>query len=232
MGDADPHVRWREPPRGRQRARSWPVARPVCVTITTPISTAPQRAEPRACGHSFVLHEDVCFSRDARRSDREFCGSDGARQGFPPTSALRGLDPRHALPNVRHLSEPRAGDATWHNASDVKLRNAHLAVVDHGKVLDYLLNEAHPDNGGKAQFFMSLGFFREDPERLMWALRDVAEHGEVMKSAESVHGEKYVVDGWLSGTLKRATSRRSERFGSSNRGGDVPRLVTAYPGKE
>jgi hypothetical protein len=39
---------------------------------------------------------------------------------------------------------------------DVKLRNAHLAVIDRGKVLDYLLNEAHPDNGGKARFFASL----------------------------------------------------------------------------
>ena len=36
-----------------------------------------------------------------RRSDRPFCGSDGARQGYPPPSALRGLDPRHALPEVR-----------------------------------------------------------------------------------------------------------------------------------
>ena len=53
----------------------------------------------------------------------------------------------------------------------MKLRNAHLAVVDRGKVVDYLLNEAHPDNGGKARFFVSLGFSRENPERLMEALR-------------------------------------------------------------
>ncbi len=42
-----------------------------------------------------------------------------------------------------------------------------------------------------------LGFSRENPEGLMNALRDVAEHGEVVSSAESVHGEKHVVDGWL-----------------------------------
>jgi hypothetical protein len=53
--------------------------------------------------------------------------------------------------------------------SDVKLRNAHLAIVDRSKVLDYLLNEAHPDNGGKARFFASLGFSREDPEGLIKA---------------------------------------------------------------
>ena len=72
----------------------------------------------------------------------------------------------------------------------MKLRNAYLAVVHRSKVLDYLLNEAHPDNSGKARFFALLGFPRGDPERLMDALRDVAQHGEVVSSAESVHGEK------------------------------------------
>jgi hypothetical protein len=36
-----------------------------------------------------------------------------------------------------------------------------------------------------------LGYSREDPERLMRALRDVGEHGDVVSSAESAHGEKY-----------------------------------------
>jgi hypothetical protein len=53
-------------------------------------------------------------------------------------SAFRGLDPRHTLPDLGHLSERRAGDATWHNASDGKLRNAHLAVVDRGKGFQHL----------------------------------------------------------------------------------------------
>jgi hypothetical protein len=35
----------------------------------------------------------------------------------------------------------------------VKLRNAHLAIVERSKIVDYLLNSAHPDNGGKALFF-------------------------------------------------------------------------------
>ena len=83
--------------------------------------------------------------------------------------------------------------------SKVKLRNAHLAVVDRGKVVDYLLNEAHPDNGGKARLFISLGFLRDDPSPLMRALRDVARNGEVAEVERSVHGEKHVVDGWLSG---------------------------------
>ena len=121
---------------------------------------------------------------------------------------------------------------TWQNASDVKLRNADLAVVDRAKVLDYLLNEAHPDNGGKARFFGLLGYSREDPERLMKALRDVAEHGEVVSSAESVHGEKYVVDGWLAVHTQESRQWSIRTVWIIDRGKDSPRLVTAYPGKE
>jgi hypothetical protein len=115
---------------------------------------------------------------------------------------------------------------------DVKLRNGYLAVVDRGKVVDYLLNEAHPDNGGKARFFVLLGFYREDPEPLMKALREVAEHGEVVHSGESVHGEKYVVDGWLSMHTQESRRRSVRTVWIIDRGGDAPRLVTAYPGKE
>jgi hypothetical protein len=114
----------------------------------------------------------------------------------------------------------------------VKLRNAHLAVIDRGKVLDYLLNGAHPDNGGKARFFGLLGYSREDPERLMKALRDVGEHGDVVGSAESAHGQKYVVDGWLSGHTQESRQWSIRTVWIIDRGKDAPRLVTAYPGKE
>ena len=98
----------------------------------------------------------------------------------------------------------------------MKLRNAHLAVVERQKVVEYLLNAAHPDNSGKARFFESLAFSIEEPEHLIAALRAVAENGDVVESAHSIHGEKYVVEGWLSAhTLKRAASGWSERCGSS-----------------
>ena len=131
---------------------------------------------------------------------------------------------------------PRAASAQRFNVAecddDMKLPHADLAVVDRTKVLDYLLNEAHPDNGGKARFFASLGFSREDPERLMKALRDVAEQGEVVSSAESVHGEKYVVDGWLSVHTQESRQWSIRTVWIIDCGKDAPRLVTAYPGKE
>jgi hypothetical protein len=114
----------------------------------------------------------------------------------------------------------------------VKLRNPHLAIVDRRKVLDYLLNEAHPDNGGKARFFGLLGYSREDPDPLVRALQDVAEHGDVVSSAESAHGQKYVVDGLMSGHTQESRQWSIRTVWIIDRGVDAPRLVTAYPGKE
>jgi hypothetical protein len=114
----------------------------------------------------------------------------------------------------------------------VTLRNAHRAIVDRDKVVEYLLNEAHPDNGGKAQYFASLGFACDQPDTLIVALRHVAEQGEVVHSEQSGHGEKFVVDGWLSMHTEDAARRLVRTVWIIDRGAEAPRLVTAYPGKE
>lgn len=114
----------------------------------------------------------------------------------------------------------------------MKLRNAHLATVDHRKVTEYLLNAQHPDNAGKAQFFESLGFRVETPERLAAALRVLAQHGDVIKHAESKYGEKLIVDGMLKGEGTPERLRLVRTIWIIERGVDAPRLVTAYPGKE
>jgi hypothetical protein len=66
----------------------------------------------------------------------------------------------------------------------------------------------------------------------MKALRDVGEQGEVVSSAESVHGEKYVVEGSLSGHTEEKRAGHIRTVWIIDRGGNAPRLVTAYPGKE
>jgi hypothetical protein len=114
----------------------------------------------------------------------------------------------------------------------VGLRNAHLAVVERQKIVAYLLNAAHPDNSGKAGFFESLGFSIEEPEQLMAALRAVAESGQVVESAVSVHGEKYVVEGPLSAHTEKSPQRLVRTVWIIDRGREAPRLVTAYPGKD
>ena len=94
----------------------------------------------------------------------------------------------------------------------MKLRNAHLAIVDRSKVLDYLLNEAHPDNGGESAILRIAGL--------------------LAGGAESAHGEKHVVDGRLSGHTQERRQWSIRTVWIIERGEDAPRLVTAYPGKE
>lgn len=114
----------------------------------------------------------------------------------------------------------------------MKLPNAHLALVERHKIVGYLLNATHPDNSGKARFFESLGFSVEDPELLMTAFRTVADSGDVVETARSVHGVKFVVDGWLSRHTQESRGRRVRTVWIVDAGRDAPRLVTAYAGKE
>jgi hypothetical protein len=75
----------------------------------------------------------------------------------------------------------------------VKLPNAANAIVEHNKIADYLLNPAHPDNGGKAVFFEELGFRGPQPEILAEALRRLAREAEVTQAQTSPHGQKYIL---------------------------------------
>lgn len=77
----------------------------------------------------------------------------------------------------------------------MKLPNADNTVVELGKIVSYLLNTAHPDNGGKAWFFEGLGFQRDRWETLAAAFRKLAHEATVTQSLESPYGQKYVIEG-------------------------------------
>lgn len=112
----------------------------------------------------------------------------------------------------------------------MKLPNLHLATVEREKIAGYLLNETHPDNGGKALFFIAFGFSREEWPTLANALLKLAQENAVGTSVESSHGIKYIVDGSLSTPSgKRATVRT---VWIVDKGSEKPRLVTAYPWEE
>ena len=114
----------------------------------------------------------------------------------------------------------------------MKLPNDHLATVDRRKVVEYLLNPAHPDNGGKARFFATLGFSLDTVELLIGALRSIAAVTEVAAHVESVHGDKYVVDGLLPVHTGSGPGRMVRTVWAIDRRTSVPRLVTAYPHEE
>ena len=109
----------------------------------------------------------------------------------------------------------------------MRLPNALSAVVEREKITEYLLNPAHPDNGGKAPFFIALGFERENWEPFAAALRQLAVHAPVSKYVETAHGKKYIVDGAIESPAGKMPVVRTVWI--VNKGADVARLVTAYP---
>ncbi len=111
----------------------------------------------------------------------------------------------------------------------VRLPNAKKAIVERGKIADYLLDAAHPDNGGKAAFFESLGFHRVEPEVLATALQNLAREAEVAQASVSPHGRKYVIVGQIESPIGKAASVQT--IWIVDKGSDVARLVTAYPRK-
>ncbi len=112
----------------------------------------------------------------------------------------------------------------------MKMPNADRARVEREKIVDYLLNAAHPDNAGKAPFFAQLGFRRGDWPTLAAALRGLAADTDVTISMESSHGRKYILEGRLE--TPGGKTPRVRTVWIIDRGQEEPRLVTAYPHAE
>jgi hypothetical protein len=112
----------------------------------------------------------------------------------------------------------------------MRLPNAAKAVVERKKIVDYLLNPAHPDNGGKAQFFEKLGFRRKEWKVLAEALRTLAGEAKVAQRVKSSHGQKYVIIGRIESLVGK--SPLVQTIWIVDRGRDTARLVTAYPHEE
>lgn len=109
----------------------------------------------------------------------------------------------------------------------MRLPNAHVAVVEREKITEYLLNPEHPDNGGKATFFVALGFTRDAWDRFADSLRQLALVADVADHMETVHGKKYIIDGDIVSPSGKAAWVRTVWI--IDAGTDFPRLVTAYP---
>ena len=107
------------------------------------------------------------------------------------------------------------------------LPKADMAVVERDKIVEYLLNAHHPDNGGKAAFFTGLGFTPEHWETFAAALRKLAITTLVSQHMESMHGNKYIIDGEIENPSGKAARARTVWI--IDAGTDFPRLVTAYP---
>jgi hypothetical protein len=112
----------------------------------------------------------------------------------------------------------------------MKLPNADKAIVQREKVVDYLLNRAHPDNGGKAEFFESLGFQRKEWKALATVFLALVRREEIAESMESPHGQKYVIVGPIESLGGKSSVIKT--IWIVDAGLETPRLVTAYPHDE
>ena len=101
------------------------------------------------------------------------------------------------------------------------------ALITRDKVVDYLLNAAHPDNRGKAAFFTRWGFLASNSSQFQRAVREMILHAEVVRRIESAWGEKFVIDGTLKAPGGLTPMVRT--IWIIDKGAVVPRMVTAYP---
>jgi hypothetical protein len=109
----------------------------------------------------------------------------------------------------------------------MRLPKADAVIIAKEKITDYLLNPLHPDGAPKTVFFAAHGFTVENWQVLAEAFRQLAANSEEAQQVISRHGEKYIVDGPLGTPEGRAPIVRTVWI--IDEGGDVPRLVTAYP---
>jgi hypothetical protein len=107
----------------------------------------------------------------------------------------------------------------------VCLPNADRAVVEPGKVRDYILSDVRPVGRFKALFFKALGFRAEQWESLRDAFLAIAQSEAAVPTQVTEFGQKFEVRGNLRGQhLRRATVVTVWIVRS---GEDFPRFVSA-----
>ena len=72
----------------------------------------------------------------------------------------------------------------------MRLPNAEAAIIPHPKMRDYLLDPEHPERGGKAVFFLAMGFHPDRWQVLAAAIREMIGTAPVAQRVESRHGTK------------------------------------------
>jgi hypothetical protein len=109
----------------------------------------------------------------------------------------------------------------------MKLPHADQAVVERGKIVEYLLSSAHRYGASKARFFSEFGFRLEQWGRLAEALREHSRMHEVVRERETGFGPRYVVEGELTTPCGRRPRLRT--VWQFDKGAVAPRLISAYP---
>lgn len=109
----------------------------------------------------------------------------------------------------------------------MKLPNAEAAQVDPEKLRGYLLSQTHPIGRSKAKLFRGIGFDESNATVLEQGLIEIAKTEEIVDTAHSVHGVKYIIDGMI--TTPSGSRVRLRTVWIVEKDQDRPRFVTAYP---
>lgn len=104
--------------------------------------------------------------------------------------------------------------------------DADRAFVPDEKVLDYLLNLAHPDGGPKAIWFHSLGYDHDEWKQLAQDLLAIAQDCERFDTETTAFGVKYKASGQVARPGHRPGIVLTVWIVEDD---GPPRLVTAYP---
>ena len=109
----------------------------------------------------------------------------------------------------------------------MRLPNAHQAVVAPEKITGYLLSDANEYSAAKADFFYRFGFRRYDWQILANALRQQGANNGVVRTVETAYGLHYIIDGIIETPDGRNPLVRT--VWQIATGTDYPRLITARP---
>jgi len=85
------------------------------------------------------------------------------------------------------------------------LPKSHLALVERGKIVEYLLNPEHRYGANKARFFAEFGFEIQGWETLAEVLREHGRSHEVSNTRQTRWGPRYEIDGELKDARWSAT---------------------------
>lgn len=108
-----------------------------------------------------------------------------------------------------------------------RLPNAHCALVEEKKIVDYLLNLGHADGVSKARFFLARGFGLAAWQTMRDALIAQGRDNQVTKLTRTPWGSRYQVDCHCPTPDGANPCIRSVwEIGNEGR---CPRLLTAYP---
>jgi hypothetical protein len=106
------------------------------------------------------------------------------------------------------------------------LPNADRAVIDHRKILEYLLNPSSLKGAHKARVFRTaLGYTRINYTDLIEAIREGVVRHEAVLVREDRYGQHFRVEMTIAGPRGSALIATGWIV---DRGSDVPRLTTAF----